>query len=65
MAEACARDAGLRHRLEQAPENVLREYGITLTAGVAAVVEAILGGDLSEADLIGLAGGFEHVNENA
>jgi hypothetical protein len=62
---ACARDAGLRQRLEQSPEEVLREHGLAPGRGtdVVALVRAILASELSEAELAAAAGGFEHVWE--
>ena len=60
LRAACARDAGLRARLEHAPDEVLREYGVVPGEGVtvAAAAKAILGGELSEVELGGLAGGL-------
>lgn len=61
LRDACAKDAGLRHRLEQSPDEVLREHGIALGEGVtfAAMAKAILGGALTEAELNAMAGGIE------
>ncbi len=60
LRDACGRDAGLRARLEQLPDEVLREYGVVAGEGVTAgtVAKAILGGELSEAEISRLAGGL-------
>lgn len=65
LRDACGRDAGLRARLERSPEAVLREHGVVLGEGVTAtaLAQAILGGELTEADLSRLAGGFEHAQD--
>ena len=66
LRDACARDPGLRQRLEQRPEDVLREYGLRLRSGASlgAAVKAILArAELTATELGAVSGGFEHVWE--
>ncbi len=59
LRDACARDAGLRARLERAPDGVLREYGVVLGRAMtpAALITALLADELTEDQLAAVAGG--------
>ena len=60
LTDACARNAALRSRLVKSPAAVLREYRVVPEAetDIPTLLGAILGGELTEADLGALAGGI-------
>lgn len=61
LRDACARNAELRARLEASLDEVPRQYGLVPGEGAtpAAVAKAVLGGEMTEAELGVVVGGIE------